>query len=83
LEDYVTDPARAAALITLVERSLARLREHGDSVSASTLNHFGLGGPGHLFLGDVPTVVFTRVGEALISLLRGELEWTAENSPML
>jgi len=59
------------------ERALAWLKSQGGILSLSFLNSFGVGGPGAAFTKDMPTEVFSRVGENFIRLLRGEIVWDA------
>jgi hypothetical protein len=67
----------------LAERALAGLHKRGKVVPAGWLNSLGLGGRGATFTRDLPTEVFTRVGETFIQLLRGEVTWDAHTSPVL
>jgi hypothetical protein len=83
LDEHAPTPERAAVILGLAEQALTGLRERGKVLSAAWLNSLGLGGPGSSFTGDVPAEVFTRVGEAFIRLLRGELTWDAATSPVL
>ena len=64
------------------ERALAWLKSQGGILSLSFLNSFGVGGPGAAFTKDMPTEVFSRVGENFIRLLRGEIVWDASTSPV-
>jgi hypothetical protein len=61
---------------------LAWLKSQGGILSLSFLNSFGVGGPGAAFTKDMPTEVFSRVGEHFIRLLRGEIVWDASTSPV-
>ena len=63
-------------------RALAWLKSQGGILSLSFLNSFGVGGPGAAFTKDMPTEVFSRVGENFIRLLRGEIVWDASTSPV-
>jgi hypothetical protein len=83
LDQYASAPDRAAVVLELAEQALAGLRSRGEVLSAEWLNSLGLGGPGATFTRDLPTEVFTRVGEAFIRLLRGEITWDASTSPVL
>jgi hypothetical protein len=83
LDQYAPTPERAAVVWELVERALDRLQARGEVIRADWLNTLGLGGPGATFTRDLPAEVFTRVGEALIRLLRGEITWDASTSPVL
>jgi hypothetical protein len=64
------------------ERALAWLKSQGGRLSLAFLNSFGVGGPGAAFTKDMPTEVFSRVGENFIRLLRGEIVWDASTSPV-
>ncbi|HYT93270.1 MAG TPA: hypothetical protein VEL76_31415 [Gemmataceae bacterium] len=83
LDEDAPTPEQAAVILELAERALASLREKGEVVTAAWLNSLGLGGPGASFTRDLPTEMFTRVGEAFIRLLRGEVTWDAATSPVL
>ena len=83
LDQHAPTQERAAAVLELAERALARLRARGEVLPADWLNSLGLGGPGATFTRDLPTEVFTRVGEAFSRLLRGEIKWDAATSPVL
>jgi non-ribosomal peptide synthetase component F len=83
LDEHAPTPERVAIVLQLAERALARLRERGDLLPSTWLNSLGLGGPGATFARDLPTEVFTRVGETFIRLLRGEIGWHAATSPVL
>ena len=73
---------RRAVILELSERALAGLKSHGDILPATFLNSFGVGGPGTTFTKDMPTEVFSRIGENFIRLLRGEIVWDASTSPV-
>jgi hypothetical protein len=45
------------------------IKSQGGILSLSFLNSFGVGGPGAAFTKDMPTDVFSRVGENLIRLM--------------
>jgi hypothetical protein len=83
LDEYATTSERLTVLMKLVEASLASLNKQGGMLSAGWLNSLGLGGPEICFDRDLPTEVFTRVGETLIRLLRGEITWDVHTSPVL
>jgi hypothetical protein len=83
LDSYAATPERAAVLLKLANQGMLRLRERGDTLPMGWLNSLGLGPPGACFTSDLPTELFTRVGEAFIKLLRGELAWDADTSPVL
>jgi hypothetical protein len=83
LNEHAPTPERAAVVEELAARALVGLRARGDVVHAEWLNTLGLGGPGTIFGRDLPVEVFTRVGEALVKLLRGEITWDASTSPVL
>jgi len=83
LDEHAPTPERVAVVLELAERALAALRQQGGVLSAGWLNSLGLGGPGAAFTRDLPTEVFTRVGEAFIRLLHGEVTWDAATSPVL
>lgn len=83
LDEHATTPERVAVLLRLAERALAALHERGALLSVDWLNSLGLGGPDMRFDRDLPTEVFTRVGEAFIRLVRGEITWDAHTSPCL
>jgi hypothetical protein len=83
LDEYAPTPERAAVVLELAERALAGLRDRGEVLPATWLNSLQLGGPGATFTRDLPTEVFSRVGEAFIRLLRGEVVWDAVTSPLL
>ena len=61
---------------------MAWLKSQGGILSLSFLNSFGIGGPGPAFTKDMPTEVFSRVGENFIWLLRGEIVWDASTDPV-
>ena len=83
LDEFATTPEQVKIILELSERALTWLNRQGDILPASFLNTFGIGGPGVSFTKDVPTEVFSRVGEAFIRLLRGEIVWDASTSPVL
>jgi len=83
LDKHAPTPEQAVVILRMAERALAELRERGEVLSVAWLNSLGLGGPESYFTQDVPTEVFTRVGEAFICLLRGEIDWDAASSPLL
>lgn len=83
LDRHASTPERAAFITGLAERALARLCTRGEVLPTAWLNSLGLGGPQSCFTMDLPTEVFTRVGEAFIGLLRGEVTWDATTSPVL
>lgn len=83
LDQHASTPERSAVVLSLAEQALARLRSRGETLPARWLNSLGLGGPGSCFTEDVPVVVFIRVGEAFIQLLRGEISWDANSSPVV
>jgi hypothetical protein len=83
LDTHAPNPERAAMVLELAETALAGLRARGEILSVAWLNELGLGGPDDYFTKDVPTAVFTPVGEALVQLLRGEITWDAARSPVL
>jgi hypothetical protein len=83
LDHHASTAERAAVLQDLAEQALAQLRSRGDTLSADWLNSLGLGPPGAVFTQDAPAEAFTRVGEAFVGLLRGEIEWDAATSPVL
>ena len=62
-------------------RAAAWLKSQGGIVSLSFLNSFGVGEPGAAFTKDMPTEVFSRVGENFIRLW-GEIVWDASTSPL-
>jgi hypothetical protein len=64
------------------ERALAWLKGQEGIRSLSFLNSFGVGGPGAAFTKDMPTKVFSRVGENFLRSLRGEIVWDASTSPV-
>jgi hypothetical protein len=83
LDEFAVTPDQVAIILGLSERALEWLKSQGQMLPASLLNSFGVGGPGATFTKDVPTEVFTRVGESFIGLLRGEVIWDASTSPVL
>jgi hypothetical protein len=83
LDQYAATPEQVATILELSERTLTWLRSQGKVLSSEFLNSFDAGGPGATFTRDVPTEVFTRVGEAFIGLLKGEIVWDAATSPVL
>jgi hypothetical protein len=83
LDRHASTPERAALIAELAARALARLRGRGEVLTAGWLNFLGLGGPQSHFSMDLPTGVFTAVGEAFIGLLRGQIAWDASTSPVL
>jgi hypothetical protein len=83
LDEHAPTPERVALVLQLAERALTQLRVRGDVLPSAWLNSLGLGGPGATFARDLPTEVFTRVGETFIRLLRGEITWDAATSPVL
>jgi hypothetical protein len=83
LDGHAPTAERAAIVLDLAERTLAGLRERGETLPAAWLNSLGLGGPGSVFLQDVPAEGFVRVGEAFVQLLRGEISWDAATSPLV
>jgi hypothetical protein len=83
LDEHATTPERVALLLRLAEHALATLRKRGAVLSEDWLNSLELGGPEVRFERDLPTEVFTRVGEAFIRLLRGDVTWDAHTSPCL
>jgi hypothetical protein len=83
LDQHAPTPERVALVLQLAERALAGLRGREEVLPAVWLNSLGLGGPGATFTRDVSTEMFTRVGEAFIRLLRGEITWDASSSPLL
>lgn len=83
LDEHASTPERAAAVLALAERALAGLRSRGEVLPMAWLNSLGLGGRGAYFTQDVLAVIFIRVGEAFIRLLRGEVIWDAETSPVI
>jgi hypothetical protein len=83
LDEHATTPERVAVLLRLAERALATLKKRGAVLSVHWLNALGLGGAEVRFDRDLPTEVFTRVGETFIRLLRGEITWDAHTSPCL
>jgi hypothetical protein len=83
LDEYATTPERVALFLKLGEKALACLHAKGPVLSLAWLNSLGLGGPQVRFDRDLPTDVFTRVGEAFLRLLRGEITWDAHTSPYL
>jgi hypothetical protein len=83
LDEHASTPERADVVVALAERALAGIRGRGEMLSAAWLNSLGLGGPGSCFMQDVPAVVFIRVGEMFIRLLRGEVPWDAATSPVV
>jgi hypothetical protein len=82
LDELAATPDQLGIILELSERALAWLKSQGDILSASFLNSFGVGGPGALFTKDMPTEVFSRIGENFIRLLRGEIVWDASTSPV-
>jgi hypothetical protein len=82
LDTYASTPERAAVVLQVAEQTLARLRERGEILSVAWLNSRGVSVPS-TFQKEVPAEVFTRVGEAFIRLLRGEIVWDAATSPVL
>jgi hypothetical protein len=83
LDEHAGPPDRAAEVLRLAERGVAWVREQGPVLPAGLLNSFGLGGPGATFTEDVPAAVFLPAGEAILRLLRGEVLWDADSSPLL
>jgi hypothetical protein len=83
LNEYASSPERITMILELSEKALAWLNSQGEMLTVSFLNSFGVGGPGPLFTKDVPTEVFSRIDEAFIRLLRGEIVWDASTSPLL
>jgi hypothetical protein len=83
LDEHASTPERAAVVLALAERALAGLRGRGETLSMAWLNSLGLGGPGSCFTQDVPAVIFIRVGEVFLRLLRGEVTWDAATSPVI
>jgi hypothetical protein len=83
LDQHAASPDRAAVVLELAARALAGLRSRGEVLPADWLNSLGVGGPGAAFARDLPTEMFTRVGDAFVRLLRGEITWDAFTSPVL
>jgi hypothetical protein len=83
LDVHAATPERARSIIELATQTIAALRARGEIATASWLNSLGAGGSGSEFGQDVPIETFTRVGEAFIALLRGEIEWDASTSPTI
>jgi hypothetical protein len=83
LDKHLSSPDRVGLVLTLAENVVAWLRQQGPMLPMALLNSFATGGPGSDFTRDVPTEVFSRVGEAFVKLLRGEIAWDASTSPMV
>jgi hypothetical protein len=83
LDKHVPTPEQTAVVLELAGRVLAGLRARGEVLTTGWLNSLGLGGPEASFTRDLPTEMFTRVGETFIRLLRGEVTWDAATSPVL
>lgn len=83
LDEYASTTERLTVILALAERVLTGLRERGEVLTEGWLNSLELGGPGATFTRDLPTEVFTRIGEAFIRLLRGEITWDAATAPVL
>lgn len=82
LDDFAATPENVAVILELSERALAWSKSQGEILSVSLLNSLGVGGPGAVFTKDLPTEVFSRIGENFIRLLRGEIVWDASTSPV-
>jgi hypothetical protein len=82
LDECAATPEKVNIILELSELALSWLKRQGEVMPVSVLNSFGVGGPGASFTKDLPTELFTRVGEAFIRLLRGEIVWDAATSPV-
>ncbi len=82
LDRFAATPDHLAIILEMSERVLAWLNSQGEVLSVSLLNSFAIGGPGAVFTNDVPTEVFSRIGDNFIRLLRGEIVWDASTSPV-
>jgi hypothetical protein len=83
LDEYASTPERAEVVLEVSEFALAGLRGRTDNLSKGWLNSLDLGGPGSIFMEDLPVEVFTPIGEAFIRLLRGEITWDAATAPLV
>ena len=75
LDQYAATPERREIILRLSKNALSWLNSQGGVLSVTLLNSFGLGGEGAEFTKDLPTEVFSRVGDAFIRLLNGEIVW--------
>lgn len=83
LDEYASTPERAAVVLELSELALAGLRSRTDKLSKGWLNSLDLGGPGSMFMEDLPVETFTPIGEAFIRLLSGEINWDSASAPLV
>ena len=70
-------------MLAISERALRRLQEYRDVIPRDTLNALPVVTPGSYWTADVKTELFSRIGEAFVKLLRGELPADAWTWPVL
>lgn len=81
LDEYAIAVGRIEVLKELSRRTLDTLQSKGETLSADWLNSLELGSPGDVFTQDLPTEMFTQVGEAFIGLLNGEFTLGPSEAP--